>query len=170
MCHITAAEIKTDGAAVAQAINNIASIEATTDPTLGGQLSAAANGLLAVTNNWTTGSPVADFNDAASAVEAALALIPQTSALVPFVEIAVTALDILIANIGTSPAAGQPAAEITLKGVKATQAAIAALPPNPYRGRIDIERHSWQTPRSALKNAWNHQYDKTPVAGISKIV
>lgn len=170
MCHITAAEIKTDGAAVAAAINNVASIVATTNPTLGGQLSSAANGLLAVTNNWTTGSPVADFNDAASAVEAALALIPQTSALVPFVEIAVTALDILIANIGTSPAAGQPAQEITLKTVKETQAAIAKLPPNPYRGRIDIERHSWQTPRTAFKTAWNKQVDVAPQLGVAKII
>ena len=169
MCKITAQEIKTDGAAVAQAINNIATIVATTNPTLGGQLSSAANGLLAVTNNWTTGSPVADFNDAASAVEAALALIPQTSALVPFVEIAVTALDILIANIGTSPAAGQPAAEITLKGVKDTKAAIAKLPPNPYRGKIDIERHSWQTPRTAFKNAWNKHVDAAPELGVAKI-
>jgi hypothetical protein len=170
MCHITAAEIKTDGAAVAAAINNVASIVATTNPTLGGELSSSANGLLAVTNNWTTGSPVADFNDAASAVEAALALIPQTSALVPFVEIAVTALDILIANIGTSPAAGQPAQEITLKSVKETKAAIAKLPPNPYRGKIDIERHSWQTPRIAFKNAWNKQVDVAPQLGVSKII
>jgi hypothetical protein len=169
MCHITAAEIKTDGAAVAQAINNIASIVAASNPTLGGQLSAAAAGLLAVTNNWSTGSPVADFNDAAGAVEAALALIPQTSALVPFVEIAVTALDILIANIGTSPAAGQAPQEITLKSVKETQAAIAALPPNPYRGKIDIERHSWQTPRTAFKNAWNKHVDASPDLGIKKI-
>ena len=170
MCHITANEIKTDGAAVAQAIQNIATVLASEGNTaLAAQLSAAANALLAVTNNWTTGTPVQDFNDAAQAVEAVLALIPQTSALVPFVEIAVTALDILIANIGTSPASGQPAGAITPASVKEMQARIATFPPNAYRGRVTIERHRFESPRSAFRQAWNTEVDKNPTAGIAKI-
>jgi hypothetical protein len=169
MCTVTASEIKADGVAVAAAINNIATVLDATDPTLGAQLTAAANALLAVTNNWTTGSPVAIFNDAASAVEAVLALVPATSALVPFVEIAVTALDILIANIGTSPAAGQPPAAITVESIKQMEATIATFPPNPYRGKIQIKRHHFQAPRAALKSAWNDQRKKTPVAGIEAI-
>lgn len=169
MCTVTDQEIKQDGAAVVAAINNIATVLAATDPALAGQLSAAANALLAVTNNWTTGSAVADFNDAASAVEAVLALIPQTSALVPFVEIAVTALDILIANIGTSPAAGQPPVAISMESVKEMNAKIATFPPNPYRGKIEIKRHHFQSPRSAFKAAWAAEVDKAPSVGIAKI-
>jgi hypothetical protein len=170
MCQITANEIKQDGAAVAAAVNNIATVLASEGNTaLAKQLSDAANALLAVTNNWTTGSAVAEFNDAAQAVEAVLALIPQTSALVPFIEIAVTALDILIANVGTSPAAGQPATEITPTSVKQMQARIATFPPNPYRGLVTIERHHFQSPRSAFKNKWNATVDAAPNSGIAKI-
>jgi hypothetical protein len=170
MCTVTAAEIKTDGAAVAQAVQNIATVLSTEgNPTLAGQLSKAADALLVVTNAWTTGSAVADFNDAASAVEAVLALIPQTSALVPFVEIAVTALDILIANIGGSPAAGQAPAPITPESVKQMQATIATFTPNPYRGKIEIKRHHFQSPRSAIKNTWNAEVDKAPEVGVAKL-
>jgi hypothetical protein len=170
MCTINANEIKTDGAAVAQAVNNIATVLASEGQTqLAGQLSSAANALLAVTNNWTTGSAVADFNDAAQAVEAVLALIPTTSALIPFIEIAVTALDILIANIGTSPAAGQPPTPITLESVKAMQAKIATFPANPYRGKVAIERHHFQSPRSAIKDTWNKAVDTHPAVGIAKL-
>jgi hypothetical protein len=170
MCHITAAEIKTDGAAVAQAIQNISTVIAAEGNTaLAARLSESAGALLAVTNNWTTGSPVADFNSAASAVEAVLALIPQTSALVPFVEIAVTALDILIANVGGSPAAGQPAAAITPEAVHAMQAKIATFPANPYRGKVEIKRSHFQSPRTAFKNAWNAEVDNATVPGMTKI-
>ena len=170
MCHITANDSKSDGAAVAGALNNVATVlESEGQTALGQQLAADASALLAVTSSWTTGSPVAIFNDAASAVEATLALIPQTSALVPFVEIAVTALDVLIANIGTSPAAGQPASAITPENVKAMQVKIAAFPPNPFRGKIKIERHHFQSPRSAFHNAWNAAVDEHPEAGVEKI-
>ena len=169
MCTVTASEIKADGVAVAAAVNNIATELEPTDPTVAAQLKADAAALLAVTNGWTTGSAVALFNDAASAVEAGLALVPATSALVPFVEIAVTALDILIANIGTSPAAGQPPAAITVESVKQMEATITTFPPNPYRGKIQIKRHHFQQPRSAFKSAWNSEVDKAPSLGITKI-
>lgn len=169
MCTVTATQIKQDGAALASAIQNIAIVLAKSDPALGGQLSAAADALLLVTNTWTTGSPVADFNTAATAVEAVLALVPGTSALVPFIAIAVTALDILIANIGGSPAAAMPAQGITLEGVKEMQAKIATFPPNPYRNRVEIKRHHFQSPRDSFKAAWDAQVDAAPDAGIMKI-
>lgn len=170
MCQITAADVKTDGLAVSSAIQNIATVLASEGNTaLAGQLSEAAAGLLAVTNNWTTGSAVADFNDAASLVETVLGDIPQTSALVPFVEIAVTALDILIANIGGSPAAGAAPAAITPEAVKTMQATIATFPPNQYRGKVEIKRHHFQSPRSSFKDAWNGEVKKAPTAGIATI-
>ncbi len=169
MCKITDKEIQQDGVAVSEALDSIATVLATTNPTLGAQLLADSAALLEVTNNWSTGSLLADFNTAASAVEATLGLIPETSALVPYIEIAVTALDILITNIGGSPATGGVGSEITVQSVKNMQDKIAALPPNPYRGKIQIERHHFQSPRSAIKNAWNAEVDKDPVSGIVKI-
>ena len=169
MCHITASEIQSDGAAVGTALISVANALVSTEPTLAAQLKADATALESVTSTWTTGSAVADFNSAASAVEATLNLIPQTSAFVPFVAIAVSALDILIANIGGSPAAGQPAAEITVESVKEMQAKIATFPPNQYRGKITIERHHFQSPRAAFKNAWNNEVDAAPALGVAKI-
>jgi len=166
MCKITDTQIQQDGASVASAIQNIAAVLAADgDTTLAAQLSAAANALLAVTSNWGSGSVLADFNTAAQAVEAVLALIPTTSVLVPFIEIAIAALDILIANIGGS----STSSEITIESVKEMQAKIALLPPNPYRGKVTIERKHFQSPRTAFKNAWNAEVDKEPTLGIVKL-
>jgi hypothetical protein len=112
---------------------------------------------------------VADFNSAASAVEDVLALVPTTSVFVPFVEIAVTALDVLIANVGTSPATGQPAAEITVDSVKDMQAKIATFKPNPFRGQREIHRGHFQSPRAAFLKAWDDEVDAAPEAGVSKL-
>ena len=170
MCSITASDIKADGAAVSQAIQSISTVLAAEgDTAVANDLATAATALLAVTNNWTTGSAVADFNSAASAVEAVLALVPQTSAVVPFVEIAVTALDILIANIGGSPAAAAPATPITVESVKEMQAKIATFPANPYRDKVTIKREHFQSPRSAFKDSWNNQVDAQPTLGIAKV-
>jgi hypothetical protein len=169
MCTNTASEIQKDGAVVGQAIDNIATALAATEPTIAAQLKTDAAAIVTVTSTWTTGSSTAVFNDAMSAVEATMALIPQTSALVPFVEIAVTAIDILIANIGSSPAAGQPAVPVTVESVKEMDAKIAQLPPNPYRGKIAIHRGHFQAPRTAIKNAWNAEVDKFPAVGITKL-
>ncbi len=106
-CTISAATIKADGQAVATACQGIAAQLAVTNPQLAADLITAANGLLAVTGNWQTGSAIAVFNDAASAVEIALAAIPMTSIYAPLVAIAVAAVDILIANINP---AGSPMA------------------------------------------------------------
>ena len=165
MCKITAAEIKTDGAAVAQAINNIATIEAATDPTLAGQLSAAANGLLAVTNNWTTGSPVAIINDAAQAIEALLAAIPLTAPYAVFVGIAVAALDILIGNLGTQATQ----ATNTVANAKAVLAFVDTLPTNPWRGKAQIHRHVFEGLRSALIGTWNDAVKANPKMGFHKL-
>ena len=169
MCKLTAQEVQQDGATVAKAINNVAAAIAPTDPTLAAELTTADNILVEITSGWTTGTPVEDFNTAASAVEDILARIPVTAPVVPFVEIAVTAIDILLANVGGSPAAGAPPAEITVESVKDMQAKIATFKPNPFRGKVEIHRHHFQSPRNALKAAWNKQREKTPVAGVEAL-
>lgn len=103
-CTISASQVTADGQAVAAACQSIAAQLAVTDPELAANLTKAANGLLAATQNWQSGSPIAIFNDAAAAVEAALAAIPVTSAYAALVAIAVAAVDVLIANINPASA------------------------------------------------------------------
>ena len=150
MCKVTANAIKADGAAVAQAITDIANQPSIT-PQLKTDLLAAAAALVAATSNWTTGSPVAIINDAAQAIEALLAAIPQTAPYAVFVGIAVAALDILIGNLGTQPVQGAN----TFANAKAVLAHIDTLPANPWRGQAQIHRHVFEGPRSALIGTWN---------------
>jgi hypothetical protein len=165
MCHVTATQIQQDAAAVAKAVNSIATAVATTDPTLSAQLAAAAAALVAATSNWTEGSAVADINDAAQAVEALLGAIPETAPYAAFVAIAVAALDILIANLSTQPAQTTN----TLANAKVVLAHVEAMPPNPYRGKAQIHRHMFEGPRTALIKTWNGQVDKQPELGFAKL-
>jgi hypothetical protein len=164
MCSISDAQIKADGQTIGTALIDIADILAATNPTLAADLTTAAQGLETVTANWTSGSSKALFDDAALAVETVLADIPQTAAFAPFVAIAVAALDILIANIGT------PAAPITPTTVSATMDRIAALPPNPWRGQAKIVHHHMHSLHSDFLSAWNDEVNKAPKLGITKLV
>lgn len=163
MCTISASEIKADGQAIAAALEDIAVLEQPIDPTLAANITTAANALLTVTSNWTDGSSEALFNDAASAVEAVLAAIPETAAYAPFVAIAVAALDILIANIGT------PAAPVTTASVRATMDRIDALPPNPWRGKATIVHHHNHSLLQDFVESWNEEVDKQPTLGVHYI-
>ena len=72
MCTSTVNEIKADGVVVSNALLALARFEAPLNATAAADLTTAANALLAITNGWSTGSPVAILNDAASAVEVIL--------------------------------------------------------------------------------------------------
>jgi hypothetical protein len=163
MCTITDSEIKADGQTIGTALESIAALEQATNPTLAANLVTAANTLIEVTSTWTSGSSVALFNDAANAVEAVLADIPQTAAYAPFVAIAVAALDILIANIG------QPPAPVSVVSVRATMDRIDALPPNPWRGKAEIIHYHGKSLLDDFVSAWDAEVDKQPKLGIRKI-
>jgi hypothetical protein len=163
MCTITDSEIKAAGQTIGKALNSIAALEQATNPTLAADLTTAANALVTVTSNWTSGSSKALFDDAANAVEAVLAAIPMTAAYAPFVAIAVAALDLLISNIGTPPA------PLTVDAVKATLARIEALPPNPYRGMAQIVHHHGKSLLDDFVAAWDAEVDKQPELGIKKL-
>lgn len=99
-CTASAAQIQGDGAALAQALNSLAAVETTEGNTeAAANLTKAADAMLAATKNWSTGTPTAIITDAANVAEIALAAIPQTAAIAPFIPIAVAALDVLLANI-----------------------------------------------------------------------
>jgi hypothetical protein len=152
-CTVSVAQIKADGAAVAQAVSSIAAIEQATDPALAAKLTDAANALLAITNNWTTGSSVALFNDAANAVEVVLALVPQTAAIAPLIPIAVAAIDILIANINP--------AQASLVKAKASY--------NPYRGKVVINHRFGRSVEGDFKATWNGVVKLYPALSSAKL-
>jgi hypothetical protein len=135
-CTPSAAEIAADGNAVATALLSIAALEQPTDPTAAANLTTAANALKAATANWTTGSPTADINSAATAVEVVLASIPQTAIYAPLVAITVAALDAILAATG----------------VKSAEATASK---NPYHGMAKIHRSLLHpTLEGAFKAAW----------------
>ena len=135
-CTVTAAQISSDGQTVANALLAIAKLEAVADPSLAANLTSAANALIAATANWTSGSGLAIFNDAAQVAEAALAAIPQTAIIAPLIPIAVAALDILIADISSGSV-----------GLSANV--------NPYRGKAQIHHRFLRSPEGDFKAAWN---------------
>jgi hypothetical protein len=160
MCDISESQIKEAGQTIGKALESIATLLKTENPTVSADLTTAAEGLIAVTSEWTTGSSKAVFDDAANAVEEVLALIPETAQFAPFVAIAVAALDLLIANIGTPPA------PITTAAVKATMDRIEALPPNPYRGKAKIIHHHGNSLAKDFVDAWNAEQAKQPTLGV----
>jgi hypothetical protein len=162
MCTITASEIQADGMAVSNALLAVAKIEAAISPTLAANLTTAAQALLAVTSTWTSTSAITLFNDAATAAEIALAAIPETAAIAPLIPIAIAALDILMAQLPTSPAAGKVAAKLGPKEYKAMNDRIAAYAfthPNPYRLSVPtsilIHHAFMRSPRDDFRAAWN---------------
>jgi hypothetical protein len=165
MCKVTASAIQQDAAALAKAVNSIATALVTTDPTLSKELSAAAATLVTATANWTTGSAIADINDAAQAIEALLGAIPLTAPDAVFVGIAVAALDILIANLSTQPVQTTN----TIANARAVLAHVDTLPTNHWRGTAQIHRHIFEGPRAAFVGTWNDQVNKQPLPGFSKL-
>ena len=150
-CTVSPTEIAADGLAVANAFLAVAKILAVSNPNLAAQLTTAAQALENATANWTTGSTLALINDAAQALEAVLAVIPQTAVIAPLVAIGVAALDILIANVGVTT-------------VTATSQAA-----NPYRGAAKIHHRFGRSPEGDFKSAWNGVVATNPALASAKI-
>ena len=135
-CTPSTAAIAADGNAVATALLSIAALEQPLNPTLAQQLTTAAGALKQATANWTTGSPTADINSAAVAVEAVLAIIPVTAGFAPLVAVAVAALDVVLANLPHQTPVSMEAVENTS---------------NPYH----TPAHKYHLSRSPLHPTWN---------------
>ena len=167
MCKVTPSAIAADGQAVAAALKSIAAIEQPTNPTLAANLITAADALVTATANWQTGSPTADIQTAATAIEALLNAIPETAPYAAFVAIAVAALDIILANIGTQAV---QTGNVVVDGLKVADA-MEKLPPNHWRGEYKLSgfREHFESPRSAFVRAWNKQSDKQPQFNMAKL-
>ena len=166
MCKVSSASIAADGQAVSAALLSISTALATTNPTVAADLSTAAKTLVAATSGWKTGDPVDDINTAATAIESILAVIPATAPYATFVAIAVAALDILIANLGTQ---STQTPTNTVANALQVRTAVRALPDNPFRGLVQIHRHVGQSYRGALVDTWNEQVDAQPELAFPKL-
>jgi hypothetical protein len=151
-CGVTPAQIQADGKALDEALLSIANVYTLTNPTAAANLVAAANALLAITQNWQTGSSIALFNDAANVVEVALAAIPQTAVFAPLVPIAVAALDILVANVNPTGSSA-----VTLHTMASPQG-------NPYRGKATIHHRIGRSLEGDFKAAWNKTVEENKLA------
>jgi hypothetical protein len=166
MCKISAAQIAADGKAVGTAVLDIASLLATTDPSLATELTAAANGLIQVTSTWTTGSPVAILQEAEQAGIVVLNLIPVTSVFAPFVAIAFTALNLLIANATTQP---QQTGDALHDAHLLLTAAKTLNTNSPWFGKATIKHHFLNSPQKDFSTAWDAAVDENPTAGVVKV-
>jgi hypothetical protein len=154
-CAPTDTQIAADGKAVAQALQSIAVIEQASNPTLAADLSTAATTLEVATANWSTGSSMAVINSAASAVEAVLAVIPQTAVVAPLVAVAVSALDLIVANTQVAPTAN-------VKALNAQQQ--NNLEAFRLKGTTVLQTHThkWSSLEGSFKSAWNSQAKTNP--------
>lgn len=150
-CGVSAAQIQADGSAVAQAIESIAALETQQgNSALAQQLTSAAQALQAATSNFQLGNSTAIINDAATALEVALAAIPATAVYAPLIPIAVAAIDTLIGSLGgsaapsTAPTVTNP--EVALKIAKLHAAGVGLVH---HRMMRSIE--------GDFKAAWNKQ-------------
>lgn len=137
-------QVQQDGNAIAIALLNIAAQEQALDPTISAKLVQIANDLKAATANFSTGGSIAIVNDALTAASIVLASIPQTAAFAPLVPIAEAAIDILIANIGGTPAPTT---------VAAAHARIAG--PHYTYPSAQIPHRIFRSPQGDFKAAWN---------------
>ena len=161
-CSPTTTQIQNDGQALYNTLAQVAAVEQPLNPSLSANLLLAAKGLLAVTSVWQTGSPVADFNDAATAVEVALAAIPQTAAVAPFVPIIVGGIDAIIANIPGAKAT-------TVSTVYSAQANGLNLAAYRLEAVSVVKHKAFRSPEGDFKAAWNGEVTSHPVPGIFPI-
>lgn len=150
MCKITAQMIVADGAAVGQALENLAASIQPADPTLAAELTKAGQAIIEATKNWTDGSPINIVIDAENAAIAVLNVIPVTSPFAPLVAIAFAALNLLISNAQTqTQQTGNAIADAH------TLLAHAAKTQSPWQGKAKIEHNPFHSARKNFENTWN---------------
>lgn len=153
MCKINAQMIVADGAAVGQALENLAEVLQTTDPTVAADLKSAGAAVIAATQNWQTGNALTEVEDAEQAAIAVLNVIPLTSQFAPLVAIAFAALNLLIANAQTQ----DTQTEDSLTDAKALLAKAATLnTDSPWAGKAKIKHDIFRAPRKDFEASWNN--------------
>lgn len=144
-CTVTTAQIKADGQAIAQALDNVANQLEAANPDLAAKLHTSASSISAITANWQTGNALVEFNDAANAAEIVLAAIPITAPYASLVSIAVAAIDILVANVNPNA--------VALRAEVGPDASALAEYRN--RGEQMIHHRMLRSKEGDLKAAWN---------------
>jgi hypothetical protein len=151
MCKVNASMIVADGAAVGQALENLAEAIQPTDPTTASALTKAGQAVIAATTNWQEGSALTDVEDAEQAAIAVLDAIPVTSPFAPLVGIAFAALNLLIANAQTQTTqTGNAPVDAKALLVKADSLNTGS----PWTGKAKIKHHIFNSPRKDFESAW----------------
>jgi hypothetical protein len=152
MCKVNSEMIVADGAAVGQALENVAEALQTTDPTVAADLKSAGEAVVAATANWQDGDDLTLIEDAEQAAIAVLDVIPVTSPFAPLIGIAFAALNLLIANAQTQSAqTGNAVADAHTLLTKAKS--INA--DSPWQGKGHIPHDIFRSVRSNFEHAWN---------------
>lgn len=163
MCKVTEQQIVADGAAVGNALENLAAALAITDPTLAASLKTAGEDVVAATQNWQTGDSLATLEDAEQAAIVVLNSIPLTAPFATLVAIAFTALNLLISNQQTQTTqtgnvvADAHALLVTANSLNAD---------SPWHGKAVIKHHFLNPPRKDFEAAWNAD---APALGVAKV-
>jgi len=163
MCKVTASMIIADGAAVGQALENLAVAIQPTDSALASQLKSAGAAVVAATENWKSGDTLTLVEDAEQAAIAVLNLIPVTAPYAALVAIAFTALNLLIANAQTQNV--QTGNMIADAHVLLSHANTQNTD-SPWHGKAVIKHSILRTPRKDFEHAWN---EKAPALGVATV-
>jgi hypothetical protein len=164
MCKISATQIQADGAAVGQALENLAAAIQATDPAIAADLKAAGVALIAATANWTEGSATAILEDAEQAVIVALNVIPLTSPFAPLVAIAFAAVNILIANTQTQ---AQQTGNMVTDAHMLLEKAKTLNTTSQWFGKAVIKHHPFNPPRKDFESAFNAAAKPLGVAPVT---
>ena len=152
MCKITSEMIVADGAAVGQALENLAEAIAGTDPSLAADLKSAGEAVVAATTGWQSGSALTEVEDAEQAAVAVLDAIPVTSTFAPLVAIAFAGLNLLIANSQTQDT---QTGTVTVDAKALLVKADGLNPGSPWAGKAKIKHDIFRAPRKDFEAAWN---------------
>lgn len=164
MCHITSQQIAADGAAVGQALENLAVALKTVDPTVSASLQTAGQDLISATANWQEGDALSILTDAEQAAIIVLNSIPLTSPYSSLVAIAFAALNLLIANATTQTK--QTGNSITDAHMLLATAAVTNTDSH-WSGKAVIKHHFLNPPRKDFESAWNNDAEAAGVARIT---
>jgi hypothetical protein len=167
MCKLSAATVAADGKVVGNALEQIGTAIAATDPAASSALITAGQGIISATANWQDGSATAILEDAENAAIVALNLIPLTSPFAGLVAIAFDALNLLIAN--TSTQAAQAAASGSMAKLLIVARAAEANPTkSPWFGKAEIKMDHGNF-RKGFEEAWNTEAAAHPELKVSPI-
>lgn len=144
-CTVSSDQLKTDTSALATALKSLASALSSSDADTAAKLELASESLSAIVTNWDSTTAAGKLNTVAAGVETVLAGISSTSKYAALVAIAVTALDVILANTSSSKSTAKKALDPEQERLAVDRAL----------GKQLVRHRLGRSPVGDFKAAWN---------------